>query len=90
MSLPNSIWNDSNRPPPAPIEFAGEWVAWNHTRTEIVAHGDDLEAVYDATTAAGHPDAVFQKLPDADTYLIGGATREATNLRSRNKSCRAC
>ncbi len=90
MSLPNSILNDPNRPLPAPVEFAGEWVAWNHTRTEIVAHSDDLEAVYDVAAAAGHPNAVFQKLPDADTYFMGGAIREATNLRSRNKSCRAC
>ncbi len=74
MPLPTAILNDPNRPPPAPLEFAGEWVAWNHARTEIVAHGDDLETVYEAAVAAGHPNAVFQKVPEADTYFIGGST----------------
>jgi hypothetical protein len=90
MSLSNAILNDSKRPPPAPIEFAGEWVAWSHDRTKIVAHGDDLEAVYDAAVAAGHPNSVFQKVPEAGVDFIGGIMKEATDLRSRSKSCRAC
>ncbi len=77
MSLPSSIMNDPHRPPPAPIEFAGQWVAWNPTRTEIVAHGDDLEEVYDVAEAAGFPNAVFQKVPEADSYFIGGSIRGA-------------
>lgn len=77
MSLPALILNDPNRPPPAPIEFAGQWVAWNPARTEIVAHGDDLEEVYEAAVAAGSPNAVFQKVPEADTYFIGGSIRGA-------------
>lgn len=77
MSLPTAILNDPNRPPPAPIEFAGEWVAWNQAHNEVVAHGDDLEAVYDAALAAGHPNAVFQKVPEADVYFIGASIREA-------------
>ena len=77
MSLPIAILNDPNRPPPAPIEFAGEWVAWNQARTEVVAHGDDLEAVYDAAVGAGHPNAVFQKVPEADVYFIGASIQRA-------------
>ena len=75
MSLPTAILNDPNRPPPAPIEFAGEWVAWNPARTEIVAHGEDLETVYDVAIAAGHHNAVFEKVPEAGTYFIGGSIR---------------
>ena len=26
-----------DRPKPAPLEFAGQWVAWNEDHTEIVA-----------------------------------------------------
>ena len=59
--------------PAAPIEYAGQWVAWDKAQTEIVAHGDDLETVYEFAIEAGHPDAVFQKVPEADTYFIGGA-----------------
>lgn len=61
--------------PAAPIEYAGQWVAWRKDRPEIVAHGDDLETVYDEAIAAGHANAVFQKVPEADTYFIGGSIR---------------
>ena len=59
--------------PAAPIEYAGQWVAWDKAQAEIVAHGDDLETVFESAIEAGHPDAVFQKVPEADTYFIGGA-----------------
>lgn len=75
MQLPEAILNDSSRPPPAPIEFAGEWVAWNAAQTEIIAHGEDLEAVYDEAVAAGYLDAIIEKVPVAGTYFIGGMMR---------------
>ena len=59
--------------PAAPIDYAGQWVAWDKVQAEIVAHGDDLETVFESAIEAGYPDAVFQKVPEADTYFIGGA-----------------
>jgi hypothetical protein len=65
------IVHDPRRPQPAPVEFAGEWVAWNRLRTEIVAHGKCMSEVHDAATAAGHPDAILQKVRRPDSSFIG-------------------
>ena len=62
---------DSRHPPPAPVEFAGQWVAWNKQRTEIVAHGMDWEAVHAAASAAGHPDAILQHVRQPGSRFIG-------------------
>ena len=31
-----------DRPQPVPAEYAGEWIAWDAKRTQIVAHGNDM------------------------------------------------
>jgi hypothetical protein len=61
------------RPRPAPVEFAGQWVAWNRERDTIVAHGGNAAEVRAAAIAAGHPHAVFQKVRKANRAFIGGA-----------------
>jgi hypothetical protein len=53
---------DPRRPKPAPLEYAGQWVAWNKAQTEIIAHGAVLAEVHKAAVAAGHADAVLQKV----------------------------
>jgi hypothetical protein len=58
-------------PKPAPIEYAGQWVAWNKERTEIVAHGAQMAAVHRAAIAAGHGDALLQRVRSPDTSFIG-------------------
>jgi hypothetical protein len=61
--MPNrEVINDPRRPKPAPVEYAGQWVAWNKGQTEIVAHGSVMAEVHKAAVAAGHPDAVLQKV----------------------------
>ena len=59
--------------PAAPIEYAGQWVAWNKQQTKIVAHGFKVAEVHEAALAAGHPKAIFQKVPEADVYFIGAS-----------------
>ncbi len=59
--------------PAAPIEFAGQWVAWNKQQTRIVAHGFKIAEVHEAALAARHPKAIFQKVPEADVYFIGAS-----------------
>ena len=59
--------------PAAPIEFAGQWVAWNKQQTKIVAHGFKIAEVHQTALAAGHPKAIFQKVPEADVYFIGAS-----------------
>lgn len=67
----SELLNDPRRPKPAPLEFAGEWVAWNADETAIVAHGADVAAVRAAAMAAGHPDALLQKVARPDRTFVG-------------------
>ena len=68
MSHPD---HDSIHPRPAPIEFAGQWIAWNKQRTEIVAHGETMASVHAAAIAAGHPDAILQRVRRPAVSFIG-------------------
>jgi hypothetical protein len=63
--------NSLRHPGPAPVEYAGQWVAWDKTQTEIIAHGVDFHSVRAAATRAGHPDAIFQMVRRPDTIFIG-------------------
>jgi hypothetical protein len=66
------VVRDPRRPKPAPIEYAGQWVAWNKAQTEIVAHGAVMADVHQAAVAAGHPDAILQKVRSRGPYLGAG------------------
>lgn len=58
-------------PPPAPMEYAGQWVAWNKDRTEVIAHAADFATVHRNALAAGHPQAIFQHVRRLNTAFIG-------------------
>ncbi len=62
-----------DRPPAAPLEFAGQWVAWNKQQSEIVAHGVQVAVVRAAAIAAGHADAIFEKVRRPGASFIGAA-----------------
>jgi Family of unknown function (DUF5678) len=49
-------------PEPAPMEYAGQWVAWSDDRTQIVAHGRDFGAVLDEARAAGCREPLMHKV----------------------------
>jgi hypothetical protein len=61
MMKPHAV-PEIRHPGPAPLEYVGQWVAWNRELTEIVAHGRDLSDVHAAAEAAGHRDAVLEKV----------------------------
>ena len=61
------------QPPPAPVEFAGQWVAWNEGRTEIIAHGKALATVHEAAKAAGHLRPILQRVRSPHQGFIGAA-----------------
>ena len=44
--------------PAAPIEYAGQWVAWNKQQTKIVAHGFKVAEVHEAALAADRKSVV--------------------------------
>lgn len=61
----------SKHPQPAPVEFAGQWVAWNQERTEIIAHAPDFATAWKTAREAGFPDAILQRVRRPDERLIG-------------------
>ena len=67
------VVNDPNRPQPAPVEYAGQWVAWDKSLTRIVAHGADVAAVRQAAITAGHSDAILEKVRRPEFSSIGAA-----------------
>jgi hypothetical protein len=67
----SELINDPTRPKPAPIEYAGKWVAWNENRTEIIAHGETFAEVAAAIDALGKPLALMQRVRRPDEMMIG-------------------
>jgi hypothetical protein len=57
--------------PTVPKEFAGKWIAWNHSMTRIVASGDDPADVLQAAKIAGEPNPILGKSPRANVRMIG-------------------
>ena len=70
MPIPKNAC-DAAYPPPAPVEFAGQWIAWNRERTQIVAHGRDMASVHATAVAKGHPDAILQRVRRPELGFIG-------------------
>ena len=62
-------FRELKRPTAAPAALAGTWVAWNRERTTIVAQGKDFGDAYRKAKAAGHSDAVLQKVPQARSFV---------------------
>jgi hypothetical protein len=60
------------RPPMAPIEYAGKWVAWDHDETRIVASGQTFAEAVEAAERAGEKDPVMHKVPKANVHFVGG------------------
>ena len=61
--------------PTVPIEYAGKWIAWDHTMTEIIASANSLAAVMEAAKKTGELDPILDKVPPANVHLIGARVR---------------
>jgi hypothetical protein len=70
--------SSEHRPAAAPIEFAGQWVAWDREQTKIVAHGERLVDVHRAAVAAGHRRAIMQKVRRGNEAFIGATSSICT------------
>ena len=55
-----------------PIEYAGQWIAWDQTGTRIVASGRTIEEALRAAEAAGEKEPVLAKAPKAGVHFVGG------------------
>ena len=58
-------------PRPAPVEFAGQWVAWMRDRSKIVAHGDNASEVRAAAIRSGCNDPWLERVPHPETLFVG-------------------
>lgn len=54
-----------------PRRYSGQWVAWDQSRTRIVARGRSFREVFEATRAAGRRDVAYMKVPEADVRFVG-------------------
>lgn len=71
MTLDQAKRRFPNGPQPIPLEYSGQWVAWNKDRTRIVAHGANFGEVRAAAIAAGHPEPLMHRA--LGTPLVGMA-----------------
>jgi hypothetical protein len=64
---------ESNMPTckPVPVEFSGQWIAWNADHSEIVAHADSLTLLWQRVREKSVDDPVFEKVPLADVRFAG-------------------
>lgn len=62
---------DPRRRKPAPLEYAGEWVAWNDDRSEILAHGDDSETVWSEAITQGASNPLLEKVRRPGVSFVG-------------------
>ena len=60
------------QPPIVPKKYAGQWIAWDHDQTRIIASGRTFAEVLDAARAAGEPDPLLEKVPRSDVRFVGG------------------
>jgi hypothetical protein len=71
MTLEEARRRFPDGPQPTPLEYAGQWVAWNKERTSIVAHGTSFGEVRAAAIAAGCPEPLMQRA--LGTSFVGKA-----------------
>jgi len=60
-------------PQPIPAKYAGKWIAWDASHTQIVAHGTEMSRVRRDAAAAGHADPILQRSPthrSSDVYEL--------------------
>jgi len=55
---------------PVPSACAGEWIAWNEKRDEMLSHGADYRGVRREAIARGCARPILQKIPRGP--FVGG------------------
>ncbi len=52
-----------DRPPPVPLEYAGQWLAWDRDCTRVLAHAGTLDEVHKLIDKLEYSDPVFHRIP---------------------------
>lgn len=63
MTLEEYTARFPERPKPIPLEMAGQWLAWNQDCTQILAHGKQMNEVWEQAVAQGCERPVLHKVP---------------------------
>ncbi len=71
MTLDEYAARFPDRPPPVPARYAGQWVAWNADRTEIISNGENYAEVLEQAIASGCSRPILQMIPRGP--FMGGA-----------------
>jgi hypothetical protein len=63
MKLEEYLKKFPERGRPVPGGCAGQWIAWNEDRSEMLSHGQDLDSVRQEALARGCARPILQKTP---------------------------
>ena len=61
-----------DQPPRVPSQYCGQWIAWNHEQSRIVASGPTLQSALEAAIALGELQPLLTKAPDVRTRFLSG------------------
>lgn len=61
--------------PIVPIEYAGQWIAWNEDHTKIVASGKTLREADENAIATEEKHLWFEKIPSSTDFFSGANWR---------------
>lgn len=64
--------NKLPRSPAVPRKYAGQWIAWDHEHSRIIASSTTYAEARNAALAAGENDPLLDKVPRADVRFVGG------------------
>ena len=59
--------------PIVPIEYAGQWIAWNEGHTKIIASDDRLPEAHKKALATGEEHFWMDKVPSSKDFFGGAA-----------------
>lgn len=74
MSQQSSL-NARRDVPVVPREYSGQWIAWNHDGTKILAASDDMTIAEATARQSGEQRSRLEKVPRADVRIVGGVRR---------------
>lgn len=55
--------------PPVPSQYAGQWIAWDHGRTRIIASGDSWDETWRAAKASGEEQPYLERVLDEGGFI---------------------
>ena len=70
MKLAEYVRRFPERGKPVPCECAGQWIAWNEDRNEMLSHGGDYRAVRQEAIRRGCARPILQRIPRGP--FVGG------------------